>query len=98
MDRPSLSEIRTVVSDRRTIAHPRDAISRTCAWHAALYAEAGAPESWLVDISGDELQVEVHTQPTPQGYRSVEILRDDTLRPTSLALELPISEIPWTRS
>jgi len=66
---------------------------------APIYAEAGAPEYWLVDISGDELQVEVHTQPTPQGYRSVEILRDgDTLRPTSLALELPISEIPWTRS
>lgn len=66
---------------------------------APIYAEAGAPEYWLVNISGDELSVEVHTQPTPKGYRSVEILRDgDVLRPTRLALEVPLSEIPWARS
>jgi len=66
---------------------------------APIYAEAGAPEYWLVNISGDELSVEVHTQPTPKGYRFVEILRDgDVLRPTRLALEIPLSELPWPRS
>ncbi len=63
-----------------------------------IYAESGAPEYWLVVIAGDELCVEVHTNPTPSGYRNVEILRDgDTLRPTKLALEIPLLDIPWQR-
>jgi Uma2 family endonuclease len=63
-----------------------------------IYAEAGAPEYWLVDISGDALRIEVHTNPTPSGYRNVEILHDgDTLRPTRLAIEIPVLDIPWSR-
>lgn len=63
-----------------------------------IYAEAGAPEYWLVVIANDQLQVEVHTNPTPAGYRNVEILRDgDTLRPTRLAIEIPVLDIPWPR-
>jgi Uma2 family endonuclease len=66
---------------------------------APIYAEANAPEYWIVDLSGTELQVEVHTDPTPRGYRHVEILRDgDTLRPTRLpGVEIPVREIPWNR-
>jgi Uma2 family endonuclease len=64
-----------------------------------IYAEAGAPEYWLVDISSDDLCVEVHTTPTTSGYRNVEILRDgDVLRPTRLSgIEIPVIEIPWNR-
>jgi Uma2 family endonuclease len=34
-----------------------------------LYARAGIPEAWLVDLQAD--QVEVHRQPAPQGYQEV---------------------------
>lgn len=64
-----------------------------------IYAEAGAPEYWIIDISGPELVVLVHTAPTPSGYRHVEVLRGgDLLRPTKLAaVEIPVIEIPWNR-
>ncbi len=66
---------------------------------APIYAEAGVPECWIVDISSDELRVEVHTDPTPSGYRRIAILRDgDVLRPTGLAgAEILVVEIPWQR-
>ncbi|MBA2544646.1 MAG: Uma2 family endonuclease [Deltaproteobacteria bacterium] len=66
---------------------------------APIYAEAGVPEYWIVDISGDQLCVEVHTDPAPSGYRRVEILRDDdVLRPTQLLrIEIAVREIPWKR-
>jgi Uma2 family endonuclease len=66
---------------------------------APIYAEANVPEYWIVDISTVELRVEVHTEPTAEGYRRVEILRDgDTLRPTRLpAVAIPVLEIPWKR-
>lgn len=64
-----------------------------------IYAEAGAPEYWVVDISGPELVVLVHTAPTSNGYRHVEVVRDgDMLRPIRLTgVEIPVIEIPWTR-
>jgi Uma2 family endonuclease len=66
---------------------------------AGIYAEAGAPEYWLVDISDEALQIEVRTQPTARGYRTMEILRDgDVLRPTTLPVEIAVADIPWTRS
>lgn len=34
-----------------------------------LYAKAGIPEVWLLDLSAD--RVEVYRQPTPDGYRQV---------------------------
>jgi Uma2 family endonuclease len=43
-----------------------------------LYAGAGIPEAWLVDLEHDVL--EVHRQPGPEGYREVRTLaRGDTL-------------------
>src|SRR6266513_1084184 len=43
-----------------------------------LYAAAGIPEAWLVDLANDA--IEVHRQPAPEGYREVRTLgRGDTL-------------------
>lgn len=40
------------------------------------YAQAGIPESWLLDISGDPAAwyLEAHTEPAPDGYRLVRCL------------------------
>lgn len=38
-----------------------------------LYAAAGIPEAWLVDLAHDI--IEVHRQPGPEGYREVRTLR-----------------------
>lgn len=38
-----------------------------------LYARAGIPEAWLLDLPGDAL--EVHRQPSPEGYREVQRFR-----------------------
>ncbi len=49
---------------------------------AALYAAAGIPELWIVDLAGDA--VEVHRTPAADGYRSVERLaRGSELRPAA---------------
>jgi Uma2 family endonuclease len=49
-----------------------------------LYAAAGIPEAWLVDLN--ELAVEVHTQPSAQGYSSIHIFRlGDVLRTLTVA-------------
>ena len=63
---------------------------------ARLYAETGVPEYWIVDLSTDELTVEVHTEPSSRGYRHIETFgADRTLRPTRLpAVAIAIAEIP----
>lgn len=43
----------------------------------ALYAEAGVPEYWVVDCSGET--VEVHRTPADSGYREVVLVRTGTL-------------------
>lgn len=49
---------------------------------AALYAAAGIPELWIVDLVG--AAVEVHRAPAADGYRSVERLaRGSELRPAA---------------
>lgn len=65
---------------------------------APIYAEAGVPEYWIIDVTSDRLRVEVHTDPRDGDYRRVEILRDgDVLRPTRLPIEIPVIELPWKR-
>jgi Uma2 family endonuclease len=61
-----------------------------------LYAEAGVPEYWIVDLTGDEIVVEVHTDPSPQGYRMIETMAQDRiLRPTRLpGVEIAVADIP----
>ncbi len=54
-----------------------------------LYARAGIPETWLVDLANEV--IEVHRQPGLEGYREVHTLRrGDTVS----ALLLPASAIP----
>lgn len=59
-----------------------------------IYAEAGVPEYWIVDLNG--MTVEVHTGPERGSYTSVQTLRDgDVLRPTLLPeVQIRIAEIP----
>ena len=63
----------------------------------AIYAEAGVPEYWVVDISSRDLAVIVHTRPVDGEFTCIEVLRaGDTLRPAGLpGLAIAISEIPW---
>jgi Uma2 family endonuclease len=48
-----------------------------------IYAEAGVPEYWIVDVDG--AAVEIHTDPRRGAYRSIVRLDAGDLRP----LELP---------
>lgn len=63
---------------------------------ARLYAETGVPEYWIIVLSGDEVSVEVHTDPSPQGYRTIEVIGcGRVLRPTQLpGVEIAIADIP----
>ena len=45
-----------------------------------LYARAGVPEVWLVDLPGE--RIEVYRKPTPQGYQEVrQVRRGDRVAP-----------------
>lgn len=59
-----------------------------------IYAWAGVPEYWVVDLA--TLAVEVYTQPTLEGYTEVRTLRDgDVLRPALMPdVAIEIAEIP----
>jgi Uma2 family endonuclease len=59
-----------------------------------IYAEAGVPEYWIVDVN--EWTVEVHTRPDGGRYGSVQMLRDgDVLRPTLLPeVAIRVVDIP----
>lgn len=47
-----------------------------------LYAEAGVPEAWLVDLVAGRL--EVHREPRPDGYHSIVLVRaGDTVAPAA---------------
>lgn len=59
-----------------------------------IYAEAGVPEYWIVDVK--RKAVEVLTQPTATGYRHVERLTTGVLRPIKLRnVSFRIIDIPW---
>jgi Uma2 family endonuclease len=60
---------------------------------AAIYAENGAPEYWVVDLR--TTSVFVHTSPRRASYRSiVQLRRKDVLRPMRLpGVELAVSEL-----
>ena len=51
-----------------------------------LYARAGVPEVWLVDLVRN--QVEVHREPTPEGY-----LRGETLNPGDRLVPRALPEV-----
>ena len=59
-----------------------------------IYAEAGVPEYWIVDVTS--MTVEVYTQPQDGAYAHVEYLRDGAvLRPTQLpGIAIPVADLP----
>jgi Uma2 family endonuclease len=62
---------------------------------APIYAQAGVPEYWIVDVN--TATVEVLTRPAGAGYqRAVRLARGDVLRPTELAgVEIAVADLPW---
>lgn len=60
-----------------------------------IYAEAGVPEYWIVDVKRQ--CVDVLTRPTASGYqRKVTKQAGDVLRPVKLrAVTLEVAKIPW---
>ena len=61
-----------------------------------IYAEAGVPEYWIVDVSKQgRVVVEVYTEPTATGYAQMVTLRDgDVLRPLNVPIEIAVSDLP----
>jgi Uma2 family endonuclease len=59
-----------------------------------IYAEAGVPEYWIVDVN--HAAVEVHTSPSTGSYTSVQTLGDgDVLGPTLLPeVSIRVADIP----
>lgn len=88
LSHPSMAALLIEVSD--------SSIAKDRRIKAPIYAAAGVPEYWIIDISSEVLAVEVHTQPTPDGYRNVDILRaGDVLRPVHLTgIEICVGDIP----
>ena len=59
-----------------------------------IYAEAGVPEYWIVDVK--RKAVEVLTHPTANGYRDVERLTTGVLQPTKIRrVSFRLADIPW---
>ncbi len=91
LEHPSTSALIIEVSD--------SSLAKDRRLKAPIYAQSGVPEYWIVDVSSADLIIEVHTDPTPGGYRRVELLRDgDVLKPSSLpAIAFAVRDIPWDR-
>jgi Uma2 family endonuclease len=73
------------VSDT-TLQHDRDV-------KLPLYARAGIPETWLMNLPND--RVEVYRDPAPDGYRSITIVpRDGMLTPLAFPdIAIPCAEL-----
>jgi Uma2 family endonuclease len=58
-----------------------------------LYARAGIPEVWLMDLSGE--CIEVFQEPSPQGYQEVQrVRRGDRLAPRAFPdLDLAVHDL-----
>ncbi len=57
-----------------------------------IYARAGIPEVWIVDVT--QGQIEVYRDPHPEGYQQSQILgRGQTLTAQPISLELTIEEV-----
>jgi Uma2 family endonuclease len=85
-DHPSAAVLIIEVSD--------SSLRRDRMWKQTIYAKAGVPEYWIVNVQ--EMTVEVYTQPTSSGFACKQTLRDgDVLRPTLLpAIEIAVAELP----
>lgn len=56
-----------------------------------LYAEAGIPESWIVNLQ--DQQIEIYTQPSPEGYSQIRIFRKGESIQTIHIAELAVDAI-----
>ena len=56
-----------------------------------LYAAAGIPETWLVDLEGE--CVEVHTEPSANGYGKTQVFRKGEMIQTSLVKGLAVGQV-----
>jgi Uma2 family endonuclease len=53
------------------------------------YAANGIPEAWLIDLEND--RIEIHTQPTKNGYRLVKILHRGDIAESTIFEEIKIA-------
>ncbi len=53
------------------------------------YAANGIPEAWLIDLEND--RVEIHTEPTKNGYKLVKILHRDDIAESTVFEEIKIA-------
>ncbi len=53
------------------------------------YAENGIAESWLIDLEND--RIEIHTQPTKNGYKLVKILHRGDIAESTIFEEIKIA-------
>lgn len=93
-----------VPRDRNRRAHPErallivevsgDSIGTDREVKGALYARAGVPEYWLVNV--DDTCIEVYTEPTPTGFARKQLLYDgEVLRPILLpTVAIAIADMP----
>jgi Uma2 family endonuclease len=59
-----------------------------------IYAEAGVPEYWIVDL--DLRAVDVLTRPTSSGYARTTRIETGSLHPTRLrAFAIALADVPW---
>ncbi|MCB0630993.1 MAG: Uma2 family endonuclease [Saprospiraceae bacterium] len=58
---------------------------------APLYAAAGIPEMWIINLS--EQQIEVYTQPAQEGYSQIHIYRKNEVIKTGLIKGLNVNEV-----
>lgn len=82
------SEVLLLIEVAHSSLHIDRGLKRT------IYAEAGVPEYWIVDVNN--ATVEVHTTPANGRYTNVQTLRDgDVLRPTLLPeVSIRVADIP----
>jgi len=82
---PAASDAHMVVE----VAHTSHGLDRR---KARIYAAAGAPVYWVVDL--ERRQVEVFTAPTPDGYHRHEVLSADReLELPGLGLHWPVADV-----
>ncbi|MBX7173172.1 MAG: Uma2 family endonuclease [Pyrinomonadaceae bacterium] len=53
------------------------------------YAENGIPEAWLIDLEND--RIEIHSQPTKNGYKLVKILHRGDIAESTIFEEIKIA-------
>lgn len=68
----------------------RSSLRKDLGVKAELYAEAGVPEYWVIDLAA--AVVHVHRQPTPNGYREVTVLGAGALL-DACDVVVPVSDV-----